>query len=222
MVTKLAIGLLFAALSVCGLMMGAGIASLSGVEARLAGLTPDDRALAPALAQEIDAWSSFPGLGNEAATLAVRLARNAAAMGDLDALNRRLEDKLRRQPASSPDWLLLAQARLARGAPMDAVTRALEYSIVTGRYERAVMIDRVGFSVTVWPFLTDDLKRQMATELGHAGRFLTHKQLQFLKTWIAALPADDRDFLASSLSLRFGARIPSWVKVLRLEPKAAQ
>jgi len=219
MLQHLLMALLFGALSLYGLVLTVGTAALGMIETRIPALQQTQKATADALAHDLDVWSSIPGLGDTAATLAVRLAQATVEPARIGELGRRIEEKLKERPASPSYWLPLAYVRFAGSEPVPLVTKALENSILTGRYEQHVMIERVRFAFLIWPLLTPDLQRQMISELAHVGGRLTRDTLTELKTSLASLPAEERNAMAMALQTRLGTTVPGWVKTLDLVPK---
>lgn len=220
MLQHLFLALLFGALSLYGLIMTVGTAALDLIDNRIPTLQQTQRAAADALAQDLEVWSSVPGLGDRAATLSVRLAQATVEPDQIEALEHRIEEKLKQRPASPSHWLLLAYVRFVRSEPVPLVTKALENSILTGRYEQHVMIERVRFAFLIWPLLTPDLQRQMTSELAHVGGRLNRDMVVELKTSLAVLPAEVRHALAADLQTRLGATVPGWVKALDLTPNS--
>jgi hypothetical protein len=220
MLQNLLIVLLFGALSLYGLVMTVGTAALNMIESRIPSLQQHQEAAAKALDNDLDVWSSIPGLGDRAASLTVRVAQATLEPEQIEELGHRIEEKLKERPASPSYWLLLAHVRFARGEPQPLVMKALENSILTGRYELHVMVERVRFAVLIWPILTPELQRQMTSELAHVGGRLNREALAELKASFASLPVEDRDAIAVELQTRLGATVPGWVKALDLTAKS--
>ncbi|GEO16345.1 hypothetical protein [Microvirga aerophila] len=220
MLQHLLMALLFGALSVYGLVLTVGTAALGMIESRIPAVLPNQQATSEDLAKDLEVWSSIPGLGDRATSLAVRLAQATVEPEHIEELGRRIEDKLKQRPASPSYWLLLAYVRFVRSEPVPLVTKALENSILTGRYERHVMIERVRFAFLIWPLLTPDLQRQMTSELAHVGGHLNRETLSELRTSLASLPAEERDTMALTLQTRLGTTEPGWVKALDLAPRS--
>ena len=216
MLQNLVIALLFGALSLWGLVMTVGTAALNMIESRIPTLQQHQEAAVKALDNDLDVWSSIPGLGDRAASLAVRVAQATVEPEQIEELGRRIEAKLKERPASPSYWLLLAHVRFARGEPEPLVMKALENSILTGRYELHVMTERVRFAIMLWPVLPPDLQRQMMSELAHVGARLNRETLADLKTSLASLPPEERTAMAAELQTRLGTTVPGWVKTLDL------
>jgi hypothetical protein len=219
MLQHLLMALVFGALSIYGLVMTAGTAALGIIESRIPTVQQNQAAAVEALAQDLEVWSSIPGLGDRATSLNVRLAQATVGMEHIGELARRIEEKLKQRPASPSYWLLLAYVRFARSEPVSLVTKALENSILTGRYEQHVMIERVRFAFLIWPLLTPDLQRQMTSELAHVGGRLNRDTLAELKTSLASLPPEERMAMAADLQTRLGTTVPGWVRTLDLAVK---
>jgi hypothetical protein len=220
MLQHLLMALLFGALSIYGLVMMVGSAALGIIESRIPTVQQNQAAVAEALAQDLEVWSSIPGLGDRTTSLNVRLAQATVAPEHIGELARRIEEKLKQRPASPSYWLLLAYVRFVRSEPVPLVTKAFENSILTGRYEQHVMIERVRFAFLIWPLLTPDLQRQMTSELAHVGGYLTQETQAELKASLASLPAELRNAMAADLQTRLGTSVPGWVRALDLAPKA--
>jgi len=220
MLQHLLIALLFGALSIYGLVMTVGTSALGMIESRIPALQPAHVAAAEALSQDLEVWSSIPGLGDSATSLSVRLAQATVEPERIEELGRRIEEHLKQRPASPSYWLLLAYVRFARSQPEPLVIKALENSILTGRYEQHVMIERVRFAVMIWPLLTPDLQRQMTSELAHVGGYLDREILEELKTSLASLPTEDTDAIAAELQTRLGTNAPGWLKALGLTSRS--
>jgi hypothetical protein len=218
MLSKILIAIVFAAVSAYGVLLSWGTIALGNVGARAVEASRDAAADGLALSRELDPWLSVPGLQSMARQVDIQLA----AGGSFDELQTKVEQSLRLTPAASADWLLLARIKLARGEPPEAVNQALEYSIVTGRYELAPMIGRVGVAIMAWSTLTPELQRQLVGEFSHIGGRLNRKQFEAFKSRIAALPETDRMAIAERLRDRYSAPTPGWVKSLGLEVKTGR
>lgn len=218
MLPKILIAIVFAAVAAYGALLSWGTVALGSVATRMVAVRENDAAGAAGLSQELNPWLSVPGLRSMAQQLDVQLAAGES----LSRLQDSVEQSLRLTPAASADWLLLAQIRLAGGEPAAVVNQALEYSIVTGRYELAPMIGRVGLAVGIWSTLTPELQRQVIGELGHVGGRLSRRQVEALKVRIAALPERDRVDIAGRLRAQYGGQIPRWGKSLGIEVQASK
>lgn len=105
---------------------------------------------------------------SQTARSAVLNARYNAADPD-SVLKRRdeLAGLLAQRPASSLNWILLAQAQLQSGQRTDSVMHALALSAVTGPNEGAVMAERARLEVVLWESMPPDLKKRAIEDLAN-------------------------------------------------------
>ena len=110
-------------------------------------------------------WGTTPGLASRAlrTVLAdkIDIADQKAANEQREALAAILSIK----PLSSRDWLSLSGVQLVTDQPMDDVLESLKLSTLTGPNEGYVMVERGIYGVSLWEFLSPDLKSRVANDL---------------------------------------------------------
>ncbi len=114
-------------------------------------------------------WSAAPGLAPTALHI---ISAEKIDRSDLRATSNRREQLsavLSIDPLSFTDWLLLADMQLVTDQPMDQVSDSLEMSMLTGANEGYFMAERGIFAVSIWEFLSADLKKRAAADLAAGG-----------------------------------------------------
>ena len=110
-------------------------------------------------------WGTTPGLASRAlrTVLAdkIDIADQKVANEQREALAAILSIK----PLSSRDWLSLSGVQLVTDQPMDDVLESLKLSTLTGPNEGYVMVERGIYGVSLWEFLSPDLKSRVANDL---------------------------------------------------------
>jgi hypothetical protein len=101
------------------------------------------------------------------------------------------------EPLSSSNWLSLSGLQLVTDQPMEQVFDSLELSMLTGPNEGYLMKDRVIYGVSLWPRLSPDLKRRVASDLAF-GEY-NDPDMQKLRAFFATQPEQVRNELRDSL-----------------------
>jgi hypothetical protein len=112
-------------------------------------------------------WVEIPGAQGPAHDLRLEAA---GAGSDLDepALQRLalgLEAHLAVEPISPLSWIRLARVRALLERPMAEVEQAFLMSGLTGRFDEPSMAERAFLVLALWTDLSEDLRRQVRSEL---------------------------------------------------------
>jgi hypothetical protein len=144
-------------------------------------------------AEIADNWSFAPDVASTALEADVNYQINPS---DQKVANRRLQSLsalVSIRPLSSYYWLSLSGLQLITDQPMEQVFDSLELSMLTGPNEGYVIEDRRFFGVSLWPRLSADLKRRVASDVA-AGEY-SNKFRQF----VSAQPQQVRNELREAL-----------------------
>ena len=137
-------------------------------------------------------WVEIPGLQAPAHDLRIEVASLSLDPAGLARLQTSLEDHLAIEPTSSLSWVRLGRARALAERPMAEVEKALQMSVLTGRYEATSMYHRILLAMAVWSDLSEDSKRNTRNEIKVLAGSLTGPEHQRIKNLVQLLPQQTR------------------------------
>jgi hypothetical protein len=143
----------------------------------------------------INSWSSVPEVASAALQAELRKKIDISDQKAANSRREALSSILSIKPLSSVDWLSLSGWQLVTDQPMEQVFESLELSMVTGPNEGYVKAERGIFGVSLWPRLSADLKRRVATDLA-AGEIIGNEKL---RAALSAQPARVRNELQAAM-----------------------
>lgn len=136
--------------------------------------------------------ASGPTAGGNASLLEAGQAAAAAELSEI------LKAELRRNPTGSLYWLWLAQLRQAEDS--EGFNAALQLSLITGRREGAIMLERAIAGLAAWPILTPQSRRTTIADLVGVLPQLNRQPLERVKAAIAAQSPGARQEIAAALA----------------------
>jgi hypothetical protein len=185
-----------AVLAICGYtaLRGSAVAEFAIGEAR--GIPT------PAVADWSERWGTVAGVAGE--VLAASLRRTAPGLDRASTARRAatLARRLAMRPLSARDWLALAGARAAAGAPDGTVEAALTMSYLTGPNEGPVMVQRGMFGLLRWEGLPGEARARTGRDLAGAllGGSIRPEGFGLLRRIVAAKSPAARAEIADALA----------------------
>jgi hypothetical protein len=116
-------------------------------------------------AETIHTWTAVPAIASAALQTELKQKLNSSDLNDANSRREALATLLSIKPLSSTDWLILSGIQLTTDQPLEQVLATLMLSTITGPNEGYVMADRGTFSVSLWEYLSPDLKRHSVMDL---------------------------------------------------------
>jgi hypothetical protein len=109
-------------------------------------------------------WKNEPGVAELVRRQALA-AVGAERTNDKAAIESAISAIVEYSPTSDATWQNLAEARLARGAPIESVLAAFRMSGLTGSHELASLVGRATFGLEHWSELPDQDRRTVIRDL---------------------------------------------------------
>jgi hypothetical protein len=147
-------------ISCCALVLveGARILIFSSVESHLRtqpNITNDD----------IRGWYNVPGVQLQARIALLNYYREKTNRVALTVTRDQLVDVLSVGPMSSSQWIALAWMQFLTGEPRGNMLKSFTMSVLTGRNEGSIMIDRAIFGVSTWELLPPEGRQRIIVDL---------------------------------------------------------
>jgi len=121
---------------------------------------PVDRSLQPF----VSAWADVTGVAARAGRLSLQIVLTETP-DDTAAVEQALSQLAENSPTMVPAWQALAEARSARGAPIESVLAAFRMSALTGSHEGPMMMQRALFGLEHWAELPEPDRRTVIRDL---------------------------------------------------------
>jgi hypothetical protein len=195
----------------------AGLTLFQGVEltrfAALEAQAPEFFAARAEFQAALAAWQDVSAVQSRARALTAAMVASdsTATAADVESATARL---LAIEPTSARDWLVLAQARWRRGAPVADVFSAVQMSRVTGPREAAVMLVRTQLLLRLWEQASVEDRSLALSELVEIRSRLDPPRVAQFKAILAQKPETTRSAIADGLAARLGDRL--WLPALGL------
>jgi hypothetical protein len=114
---------------------------------------------------DIRGWYDVPGVQLQARSALLNYYDNNANQLALTAKRDQLIEVLSVAPMAPSQWVALAWAQFLTGEPRGNMLKSLTMSVLTGRNEGSVMIDRAIFGASTWELLPPESRQRIITDL---------------------------------------------------------
>jgi hypothetical protein len=112
----------------------------------------------------VSTWSDVSGVATRARRLSLQIVLTETP-DDTEAVEQALSQLAENSPTMVPAWQALAEARSARGAPIESVLAAFRMSALTGSHEGPMMMQRALFGLEHWAELPEPDRRTVIRDL---------------------------------------------------------
>jgi hypothetical protein len=112
----------------------------------------------------VSTWVDVTGVATRARRLSLQIVL-AETLDDTGAVEQALSQLAENSPTVVSAWQALAEARSARGAPMESVLAAFRMSALTGSHEGYMMMQRAVFGLEHWTELPEPERRTVIRDL---------------------------------------------------------